>query len=63
MLPEWGKACQRTAARAGCLSRAPKRMLESPAPPGGTSEHGVRSEFSTGVEKTVENKGFSQSQA
>lgn len=74
MLPEWGKACQRTAPVKGSrvlgpesetyvVSRTPKRMLESPAPPGGTSEHGVRSEFSTGVEKTVENKGFSQSQA
>jgi hypothetical protein len=38
-------------------------MLESPALPGGASGHGVEREFSTGVEKTVENKGFSQSQA
>ena len=78
MLSERGKSCQRTepegvqgpgsevlvyGSQRALVSWWPERMLESPALSGGTSEHGVGREFSTGVEKTVENKGFSQSQA
>ena len=78
MLSERGKSCQRTEPEGvpGPGSRAlvqeacgplvsgrPERMLESPALPRGDPGHGVGREFSTGVEKTVENKGFLQSQA
>lgn len=78
MLSERGKTCQRTepegvpgpgsgarvqGARGALVSGWPERMLESPAPPGGAPGHGAEREFSTGVEKTVENKGFLQSQA
>lgn len=38
--------------------QAAKRMLESPAPNTGRSWAEGKREFSTGVEKTVENKGF-----
>jgi len=69
MLSDSGKACQRTTLNHQVqgvskpdvtqrLLQAAKRMLESPAPNKGRSwAHGER-EFSTGVEKTVENKGF-----
>ena len=73
MLSERGKSCQRTepewvmgpgfqvlvcGSEWALVSGSPERMLESPAQPGDSSEDGVEREFSTGVEKAVENKGF-----